>query len=153
MCWFGCRDSKIQGFPKPLIARSCEDASMRGLGLPLRCLCLVGPVGPRPSSSHPTGAFCFSPMSLQRLGDPKLPLPNSAQGSAPAEHGFTFRHCTWNSPLLNPEITADLPRGEISAWKMRTSLRAETADKDTKRGGYFPSCTRLALCVILHESL
>lgn len=88
ICWFGCRDSKIQGFPKPLIARSCEEASLRrvpsapSLLLParshgtqyLQCALL----------EHSAPPSCFSPVSLQRLGDPELPLPKAAQGSAPA---------------------------------------------------------------------
>lgn len=79
-------------------------------------------------------------------------LPNSAQGSAPAALYMASHSGSWNSPLLDPEITADLPRGEIPAWKMRTTLRAETSDKGTRSGGYFPSCARLALHLILRES-
>lgn len=159
-CWLGCRDSKIRGFPEPLIARSCEEASVRSLLLlpggswwtrhlqpaPLECL-------------HPQLRV---PGTLQGLPDPALPRPRSAQ----------VRHrlpCAWlriqaphgEHPSAERRNHRTPPRGETPVWKtranlgvkMRTSLGAETVDSDTKRSGCFPSCTGVALWVILPESL
>lgn len=128
-----CMQPLAQEFPKPLIARSSEDAFMRRLPLPIPCSCLVDPVGSSTpfctKQEHTAPPSCFSSLSGW---EPWAPLPNSAQVCC-----FTFGYCKWNPPLLNPEITADLPWGESPAWKMRNSLGAETLDKDT-RSGYVP---------------
>lgn len=109
--------------------------------LPRPCFCLLGPMGPSTSSVyrwsilHPPAA---SPQCHFR-GWETLSSP------FPRQHRVQHQlHSMWNTHLLNPEITADLSRGEIPAWKMRTSLGAERMDKETK-SGYFPSCTTLAV--------
>lgn len=155
MCWFGCRDSKIRGFPKPLIARSCEDASMRRLSLPLPCFCLVGPMGPSASSLHRAQECPAFPQCHFR-GWETLSSPSLTRHRV--QHQL---HCTWlhiqtlhmEHPLCLIQKSLRTFQEEESVpgnWGLVWGLKQQT---DTKRSSYFPSCTRLALSAILHESL
>lgn len=141
-----CMQPLAQEFPKPLIARSSEDASLRRLPLPIPCSCLVDPVGSSTpfctKQEHTAPPSCFSSLSGW---EPWAPLPNSAQVCC-----FTFGYCKWNPLcLIQRSLQAFQEEKALPGrWGIVWGLKHWTKIPEVV---IFPDRTRLAFSVISHE--